>query len=383
MNDHVETLEEHVPEPAGPDSIHPEASSIRPKPPVPKINLWPPQSPPPRAQPAAQSQQPRGLDIQPTSGAPNPRSHINPNEPKEIPPSLERPERTEGKAATGANRGKSAKSTMSSTQASGTTSSSPSLTSTSGSKSGKSSGTSAVGAKPNQPMMPSDSPSVTECLPAGSHNENPVTPEQTPVPDQGSTPASNAQPTPPSMNCPYIVESIPVENGQSTLYVFVIRALGIRWQQTYRNSLVGSEWLDLDPKHIPWRVIAGNRGLQGWNLRDINRQLNPRNRAFPFEVAGDYHRGHPGSGDIALPIEHPRTYAEIRQDINGHFHVYVYFGDTNEKVTIDIDVLFLNTDIGYRIQAIVRHSQRRGQPLIVEDPDENIDGQMNAWSGVG
>ena len=185
------------------------------------------------------------------------------------------------------------------------------------------------------------------------------------------------------MTCPYIVESIPVENGQSTLQVFVIRALGIRWQQTYRTSLLGSEWIEIDPKHIPWRIIAGNKGLQGWTLRDINRQLNPRNRAMPFEVAGDWHRGHPGSGDIALPIEHPRTYAEIRQDINGNFHVYVHFGDTNENVTIDIDVLFLNTDIGYRIQAIVRHSQRRGQPLIVEDPDEDIEGATNAWSGLG
>ena len=185
------------------------------------------------------------------------------------------------------------------------------------------------------------------------------------------------------MDCPYIVESIPAENGQSTTQVFVIRALGIRWRHTYRNVLLGSEWMDLDPKHIPWEVIAGNKPLQGWTLREINRQLNPRNKAMPYEVAREYRQRNTRMGDITLPPEHPRTYAEIQMDINGHFHVFVYFGDTNERVTIDIDVLFLNTDIGYRIQAIIRHSQRRGRPLIVADPNENIDGQMDAWSGVG
>ena len=103
---------------------------------------------------------------------------------------------------------------------------------------------------------------------------------------------------------------------------------------------------------------------------------------MPYELARE-HRRNTRMGDLTLPPEHPGTYAEIRMDINGQSTVYVYFGDTNERVTIDIDVLFLNTDIGYRIQAIIRHSQQQGRPIIVPDPDQDIEGQMNAWSGVG
>ena len=234
--------------------------------------------------------------------------------------------------------------------------------------------------------MPMDSPSVTECIPAEPANVNPVTPEQSHVPDQVNTPASatpsTSQARSPSMDCPYVVESFPAENGRSTTMVFAIQALGIRWRHTYRNILLGSEWMDLDPKHIPWQVIAGNKPLQGFTLSEINHQINPPNKAMPYDVARRKRRN-TRMGDLTLPPEDPGTYAEIRIDINGNSRVYVFFGDTNEQVTIDIDVLFLDTDIGYRIQAIIRHSQRRGQPLIVPEPDEDIDDQMDAWSNMG
>ena len=63
--------------------------------------------------------------------------------------------------------------------------------------------------------------------------------------------------------------------------------------------------------------------------------------------------------------------------------MFVYFGDTKERVTIDIDVIFLNTDIGFEIQAILRRSQQQGRPIIVSDPDQDLEGEMNAWGNMG
>ena len=180
--------------------------------------------------------------------------------------------------------------------------------------------------------------------------------------------------------CPYVVESIPA-GTEETIQVFVINALGIRWQHQYRNDIIHSKWMDNDPVHIPWRVIAGNRGLQGWNLREIQRQLNPLHNNMPYELAMENRRNN-RMDPVTLPPIHPETYAEIRMDTHGHTNVFVYFGDTRERVTIDIDVIFLNTDIGFEIQAILRRSQQQGRPLIVPDPDQDLEGDMNAWGNM-
>ena len=165
------------------------------------------------------------------------------------------------------------------------------------------------------------------------------------------------------------------------MQIYRIQALDFEWQETVRADSLDSEWMEVDPKHIPWRMIEDMKPLQGWTLDAINRVLNPRKRNMPFERAEAWHKTRPKSGDIYRVEEHPDTYAEVRQGINGHYHVYVHFGGTNENVTIDIDVMFLQTNMGHRIQQIVRRSQRRGVPVIVEDPDEDDD-EPNVWQGL-
>ena len=59
-------------------------------------------------------------------------------------------------------------------------------------------------------------------------------------------------------------------------------------------------------------------------------------------------------------------------------NVFVCFGNTGERVTIDIDILFLPSDIGFEIQAILRRSQQQGNPIIVPDPDQDPLGH-NPW----
>ena len=177
--------------------------------------------------------------------------------------------------------------------------------------------------------------------------------------------------------CPYVVESIPA-GTEETIQVFVINALGIRWRHQYRNDIINSQWLDNDPVHIPWRVIAGNKPLQGWTLRDLEHQLHPLHHNLPFEVAMENRRRN-RMDVVTLPPIHPETYAEIRMTPHGHSTVFVYFGDTGERVLIDIDVIFLNTDIGFEIQAILRKSQHQGRPIFVPDPDPD---QNDPWSDL-
>ena len=134
------------------------------------------------------------------------------------------------------------------------------------------------------------------------------------------------------------------------------------------------EWLEIDVKHVPWRVIEEVVPQQTWKRRDIDRMLNPHRRCMPFEEAQRWHQKRKGSGKVYSVKEHRETYAEVREGPNGQFHVYIHFGGTNENVTIDIDVLFLHSNMAYRIQQIVRATQLRE---IEEDDDDNPWGNLN------
>ena len=92
---------------------------------------------------------------------------------------------------------------------------------------------------------------------------------------------------------------------------------------------------------------------------------------MPFEEAERWHAKR--SGKVYSVIEHHETRAEVREGPNGPY-VYIHFGGTNENVTIDIDVLFLHSNMGYRIQQIVRATQLRE---IEEDEDDNPWGNLN------
>ena len=198
------------------------------------------------------------------------------------------------------------------------------------------------------PLRPSDTPSVTECLPPPSSQTRPIV-----------------------GRCPYVVESIP-DGPDETIQRYVIRALGIRWQHKYKNDIFDSKWMDIDPLHIPWRVIAGNKCLQGWTMHDIKRQLDPLHPILPYEMAME-DRKRARLAAVTLPPIDPGTYAEIRMTTNGQTTVFVYFGHTGERVIIDIDIIFLQSDIGFLIQAILRRCQQQGRQIFVRDPDESHD----------
>ena len=91
---------------------------------------------------------------------------------------------------------------------------------------------------------------------------------------------------------------------------------------------------------------------------------------MPFEeaerraLAGEW-------GSVYTVDEHPDTYGEILTGPRGPY-VYIYFANTGERVTFDIDILFLNTNIAHRIQRIVRTTQLRE----LEDRGEN------PWKGM-
>ena len=135
-------------------------------------------------------------------------------------------------------------------------------------------------------------------------------------------------------------------------------------------------WMDIDPIHIPWRVIAGDRTPQHWTMSDIEKQMNPLRPILPFELAtADREKNRLGTVTVG-PI-HYETYAQIRTTSNGLSTVFVHFGDTGENVILDTDILFLWSAEAFLIQAILRRSQRQERKIFVKDPEEDPD----PWSG--
>ena len=132
----------------------------------------------------------------------------------------------------------------------------------------------------------------------------------------------------------------------------------MEWQETIDVRVwEHPEWRETDTKHIPWRVIEERRQLGRWKSSDLDRVISPKKKRMPFEEAE--RRALAGNwGTVYTVDEHPDTYGEILTGPQGYY-VYIHFANTGESVTFDIDILFLYSNIGFRIQQIVRATQLR------------------------